>query len=154
MPQVSEEDQVKVLRPEVDDRHLVLGLPLGGLEHADRLDPDAACHFASGRQLESSNHLEWRNDLSQMAVIAVVFMADNDHVGRLIDRQIASRVRRAIGIEDDPQALSFDQERGMAIPGDAHGRVIFLEGVECSGPSFQSNEQGSGPGRLTSGSVH
>ena len=49
MPQVSEEDQVKALRPEVDDRHLVLGLPLGGLEHADRLDPDAACHFASGR---------------------------------------------------------------------------------------------------------
>ena len=65
MPQVAEEDHVQVLGPEVDDRHLVLGLPLGGLEHVDRLEPDALDHLAPGRQLERTDHLERRNDLAR-----------------------------------------------------------------------------------------
>ena len=77
-----------------------------------------------------------------MAVIAVVLVADNDQVGRLVDRQIASRVRRAIGIEDDPQALSFDQERGMAVPGDAHGRVISLGVWNARARAFSLTSKG------------
>ena len=87
MPQVAEEDQVQALRSEVDDRHLVLGLALGSLEDADRLDPDAAGHFASGRQARALGRPGRGDDLAQMAVIAVVLVADNDQVRRLVDRQ-------------------------------------------------------------------
>ncbi len=42
MPEVAEEDEVQVLGAEMDDRHLVLGQPLGRLEDVDGLDLDAA----------------------------------------------------------------------------------------------------------------
>ena len=56
-----------------------------------------------------------------MAVIAVVLVADDDEVGGLGHGLVAPAVGRSIGIEDDPEPPSLDQERGVAVPGDSHG---------------------------------
>ena len=53
-----------------------------------------------------------------MAVVAVVFMADDDEVGGLVDRQVSARIGRSVRVEDDPQALGLDQKGRVAVPGD------------------------------------
>ena len=91
--EVAQEDEVQVLGAEMDDRHFVFGQALGRLENMDRLEPDAADDLALGRQLERPDRLERRDDLAEMAVVAVVLVADDDQVGRLGDRLVSPRVR-------------------------------------------------------------
>ena len=123
MTEVAQEHDVEVLGPEVNDRHLVFRQALGRLEDVDRLEPDAAKDRALRRQLERADRLERRHDLAEMAVITVVFVADDDEVGGLGDRLVSARVRRSIRVEDDPQALGLDQERRVAVPGDPQGGI-------------------------------
>jgi len=42
-------------------------------------------------------------------VIAVVLVTDHHDVGRLVDRLVASRIWRAIRVEDDAHPLGLDQ---------------------------------------------
>ena len=77
----------------------------------------------SGGSSSAQDRLERRDDLAEMAVIAVVLVADDDEVGGLGDRLVSPRVGRSIGVEDDPQALGLDQERRVAVPGDPHDGV-------------------------------
>ena len=121
MAEVAQEHKVQVLGAEMDDRHFVFGQSLGALEDVDRLEANAANDLAFGRQLERRTTSNGRHDLAQVAVIAVVFMADDDQVGRLGDRLVAARVGRTVRVEDDPQALRLDQKRRVAVPGDPHG---------------------------------
>ena len=87
--------------------------------------------LATLRQFEGPDDLERRHDLSQVAVIAVVLVADDHQIRRFVDRQVAARVGRAIRVKDDPQTLGFDQERGVSVPGDAH-RWVFLSAGQGS----------------------
>ncbi len=95
---------MQVLGAEPDDRHLVLGQPLGRLVDVDRPDLDAAKDGAVRGKLEGSDRLERRDDLAEVAVIAVVLVADDDDVGGLGHRLVTAAVGRSIRVEDDPDA--------------------------------------------------
>src|SRR5262249_55242895 len=91
----------------------------------DRLEPNAARDLSRRRNLQSPNQLERRHDLAEMAVIAVVLVADYHDIRRFVDRLIPSRVGRSVGIEDDPDPFGLDQKSGVAVPGDGHGVCLL-----------------------------
>jgi hypothetical protein len=138
---------VETLGPEVDDRHLVLGLPLRRLEDVHRLELDAPDDLPRERDLQRPDDLERRDDLAEVAVVAVILVADDDDVSPLADRLVPARVGRTVRVEDGPESLGLDQERRVAIPSDAHGAgpipgreaetliITAVEGHVAPGPS-------------------
>jgi hypothetical protein len=67
-----------------------------------------------------------RNDLTKMAMVPVVFVAHDDQISRLGDGLVPPRIRRAIRIENDPQALRFHQKGCMSELRDSHGLAFAL----------------------------
>lgn len=120
MSEISEMNEVNALGAEVNDRHLVFGKSFGGFEHVNRLDVDSANGSTLGREFEGAHDFKRGDDLSKVAVIAVVLVADDHEIGGLGDRFVTSRIGRTIRVDDDPKAGGFNQKRGVAVPGDFH----------------------------------
>ena len=133
--QVAQEHQVQVFGPEMNDRHFVFGQAFGGFENVDRLELNAAEEHAFRGKFERSKGLERRDDLAEMAVVAVVLVADHDEVGRLGDGQVSARVGRSIRVDDDPQSLGLEEKRRVAKPGDVQAGSSAMG--DCASIAFR-----------------
>jgi hypothetical protein len=91
MSEVAKEQDVQVLGAEVNQYDLVFGQTLGSLENVDRLEPDVTDDPGLLRQLERPHGLKRGDDLAEVAMVAVVLMADDDKIGRLGDRPVSPR---------------------------------------------------------------
>ena len=109
----------------------------GDSKNADRLEPEAAHLAPAGGKLQRPDDLERRDDLAEVAVVAVVLVADDHQVGRLVDRPVAPRIGRAVGVQDDPPPIRLDPERRMPVPVDDHGDL-------CEGGRWPSGHRRSG----------
>ena len=86
------------------------------------------CGGSSSARIVSKGGMIW----PEVAMIPVVLMADDHQVRGLVDRLVSPAIGRAIGIENDPNALGLDQECRMAEPGDPH-EDARSEGVDPLG---------------------
>jgi hypothetical protein len=145
MAEVAEVDDVQPLGPEVEDRHLVLRPPLGGLEGAHRFEPDPPDDPAPFGELQAPDHLERRDDLPEVAVIAVVLVADGHDVRRLVDRRVTpesgdrngSRMTRRPAASIRKAACPYQMIRigasGRGFSGDDVDRGQRVEGRDQTG---------------------
>ena len=75
---------------------------------------------------KAPNNFKRRNDLAQVAVVSVILVTDDHQISRLVDRFVTTGIGRSIRIENNPNLLSFDQERRVPVPFDAHEPMSLL----------------------------
>jgi hypothetical protein len=126
MAEIAQKNQVQVFGAEMNDRHCIFGQARWGLENRDRLDSNAPEDAATARQFQCTDHVKRRHDLPCVAMVAVVFVTDDNEVGRVCDRLVATRVGRSIRVEDDREAIGLNPKRRVAIPGDPHDGASLM----------------------------